>query len=78
MATEAWRLLRRARTTGGDLASLDTARLRLDFPCRVRIHLRSGERLEVDGVDEGACGAPLDEQRAVVQAKEALVGSQVG
>src|SRR4051794_23356508 len=73
VATEAWRLLRRARATGGDLASLDTARLRLDFPCRVRIHLRSGDRLEIDGVDEGACGAPLEEQRAVVAAKQALV-----
>jgi hypothetical protein len=74
VATDAWRLLRRARGTGGDIASLDTARLRLDFPCRVRLHLRSGDRLEVDGVDEGSCGAPLDEQRAVVAAKEALVG----
>jgi MmgE/PrpD N-terminal domain len=73
VATEAWRLLRRARGTGGDIASLDTARLRLDFPCRVRIHLRSGDRLEIDGRDEGACGAPLDEQRAVVEAKQALV-----
>src|SRR4051812_12821462 len=73
VATEAWRLLRRARGTGGDIASLDTARLRLDFPCRVRIHLRSGDRVEVDGVDAGACGAPLEEQRAVVAAKQALV-----
>jgi hypothetical protein len=70
-AAEAWRLLRTARSGASGIDGLDTARLRLTFPCRVRLHLRSGEVTEVEGREEGAAGAPLAEQRAVVEAKEA-------
>ena len=76
VAADAWRLIRRARAAGEGIGSLDTARLRLTFPCRVRLELRSGRRLEIDGREEGSSGAPVEEQRAVVAAKEALVGGQ--
>src|SRR5207244_1528076 len=48
------------------IARLDTGRLRMRFPCRLRIELRSGRTLEVDGEEAGASGRPLEEQRAVV------------
>jgi hypothetical protein len=38
----------------------------------VRVHLRSGRSVEIEGREEGACGRPFDEQRAVVEAKDAL------
>jgi hypothetical protein len=57
---------------------LDTAAMRLAFPCRARIRLRSGRVVEIDGDERGACGRPLDEQRAVVDEKCELVGVEVG
>ena len=60
------------------LDAIDTGALRMPFPARVRIRLRSGERIEVDGAERGAAGHPLEEQRAVVERKIALVGDKVG
>jgi hypothetical protein len=71
-AAEAWRLLRRARSGGSGIDGLDTGALRLAFPCRLRVRLRSGRTLEIEGREAGACGRPLDEQRAVVEAKESF------
>ena len=74
----AGRLLRRdddapaEQTTG--IAALDTARLRLTFPARVRMHLRNGRVLEAEGEERGACGAPLEEQGDVVAAKWVATG----
>ena len=71
LRSELWRL---ARTRGSGLASLDTAAMRMSFPCRLRIRLRSGRVLELDGEERGVCGRPLHEQRRVVEEKCRLVG----
>jgi len=47
----------------------DPASLRLTFPAHVTIRLRSGGTLEAAGRERGGCGAPLEEQREVVDAK---------
>jgi 2-methylcitrate dehydratase MmgE/PrpD-like protein len=57
---------------------LDTSAMRLAFPCRARLRLRSGRVVEVAGEERGACGGSLDEQRAVVDEKCELVGIEVG
>ena len=68
--------MKRALTPGGSghsgLAALDTERVRMTFPCRLRIRLRSGRVLEIEGDERGSCGRPLAEQRDVVEAKRAL------
>jgi hypothetical protein len=46
----------------------------MTFPCRLRIRLRSGRRLEVEGDEPGSCGRPIDEQAAVVDEKRRLAG----
>ena len=56
------------------IAALDTGALRLSFPCALRIRLRSGQVLDVDGDERGACGRPLAEQRTVVEQKCRMVG----
>src|SRR5206468_2865794 len=61
------RLLRRPRRTG--LGAIDAGALRMPFPARLRIRLRAGGTVEVDGAERGAAGQPLDEQRAVVEAR---------
>ncbi len=71
------RLLGR-RGGGGGLAAIDTGAMRLTFPCRLRVRLHSGQTLEAEGTEPGAGGAPLAEQRAVVEAKCAAVGQEVG
>jgi hypothetical protein len=48
--------------------------MRMSFPCRLRIRLRSGRTLELDGAQPGSCGRPLAEQRRVVEDKCGLVG----
>jgi 2-methylcitrate dehydratase PrpD len=58
---------------GRGIAGIDTEAMRMTFPARLRMHLRSGTPLELEGVDRGACGHPLDEQREVVEHKQALV-----
>jgi hypothetical protein len=68
-------VLRMARRSGGrGLASVDTAALRMSFPCRLQIRLRSGEQRTVEGRQRGSSGRPLDEQREVVEEKCRLVG----
>jgi hypothetical protein len=66
------RLVRSGRP--GGIAALDTAKMRMPFPSRLRIRLRSGRSLDVEGAEHGGCGAPLAEQRAVVEAKAQVVG----
>ena len=47
----------------------DPSTLRMTFPAHVTIRLRTGGTLEAEGREQGACGAPLIEQREVVDAK---------
>lgn len=70
--------LRSRGATGGatrGLAALDTERLRMPFPASVSIRLRSGITVEAEGVERGGAGAPLEEQRAVVAQKRAVVAA---
>jgi 2-methylcitrate dehydratase PrpD len=60
------------------LAALDTSRLRMTFPARVRMRLRSGRSLETDGREPGSCGRPIAEQREVVTQKWSLTGGRGG
>ena len=60
------------------IAGIDTGALRMTFPCRLRIRLRSGRTLELDGAEPGAAGRPLEEQRTVVERRAALAGEPVG
>ena len=69
-------LMRRPPRPG--IAGIDTGALRMTFPCRLRIRLRSGRMLELDGAEPGAAGRPLAEQRAVVERRAALAGEPVG
>jgi hypothetical protein len=70
--------LRRAlRGGGGGIDAIDTGALRLAFPSRLCIRLRSGRTLDVEGKDRGAAGSPLAEQRAVVEEKCRLAGLEV-
>ena len=71
LRAELWRLV---RAPGSGLDSLDTGRMRMSFPCRLGIRLRSGRTLELEGAEHGACGHPLEEQRQVVEEKRRLVG----
>jgi 2-methylcitrate dehydratase PrpD len=62
----------RALLAGGGargLAGLDTGRLRMTFPCRLAIRLRSGRVVEVEGEEPGASAHALDEQRGVVESR---------
>ena len=63
-----------ARRGGGGIAGIDTGAMRLSFPCRLRIRLRSGRLLELEGQERGACGSAIEEQHAVVEEKCRLVG----
>jgi len=60
------------------IAGIDTGALRMTFPCRLRVRLRSGRTLELDGSEPGAAGRPLQEQRAVVERRAAQAGEPVG
>jgi 2-methylcitrate dehydratase PrpD len=67
----------RALVTGGSargIAGLDTGSLRMTFPCRLRIGLRSGRTIELDGDERGASARPLAEQRQVVEARARAAG----
>jgi 2-methylcitrate dehydratase PrpD len=67
----------RALLRGGSahgLAGLDTERLRMTFPCRLSIRLRSGRVARVEGDERGASARPLAEQRDVVAARARAVG----
>jgi hypothetical protein len=70
------RMLSRRGRAG--IEGIDTGAMRLAFPCRVRLRLRSGGVREAEGAESGAGGAPLAEQRAVVDAKLAAVGAETG
>lgn len=62
----------RALVAGGGragLAGLDTGRLRMTFPCRLSVRLRSGQLVAVEGEERGASAQPLAEQREVVEAR---------
>jgi 2-methylcitrate dehydratase PrpD len=59
---------------GGGTETLDTRALRMTFPCRLTLRLRSGRVVELDGGEPGACGHPLAEQSAVVERKLAAIG----
>jgi hypothetical protein len=67
-------LVRGARSRAGGISAIDTAAMRMSFPCRLRITLRSGRRIDIEGEQPGSCGRPLEEQRAVVEEKCSLVG----
>jgi 2-methylcitrate dehydratase PrpD len=58
----------------GGIERLDTAALRMTFPCRLRIVLRDGGVHDLDGDEPGSCGRPLAEQRAVVAEKLRVAG----
>lgn len=62
---------------GGDggIGDLDTARLRMTFPSRLRIRLRDGSTRVVEGTEPASCGRPPAEQRAVVEERLATVGA---
>ena len=66
-------LLATTRHSDG-IAALDTGKLRLAFPCNLRIELTSGRVVEVAGDERGSCGRPLAEQQQVVEDKCRLVG----
>jgi hypothetical protein len=51
--------------------------VRLTFPSRLQIRLRSGRTVELEGDEPGSCGRPLSEQRAVVERKRALTAAAV-
>ena len=55
--------------SGRGLGGLDTGRLRMTFPCRLRIRHRSGRVVELEGHEPGASARPVDEQRAVIEAR---------
>jgi MmgE/PrpD N-terminal domain len=65
-----------ATGSGEGIAGLDTAAMRMPFPCRLSIRLRSGPTVEVEGSEPGGCGRPVAEQRDVVEQKCAAVGAQ--
>jgi hypothetical protein len=76
-------LLRRLRgaaaggSGSGGTAALDTSALRMTFPCRVTLRLRSGRTIKVAGEEPGACGHPVGEQSDVVARKCETVGMPV-
>src|SRR4051812_38171022 len=69
------RLHRAAAGSGaGGTAALDTSALRMTFPCRLAVRLRSGRTIEVVGEEPGGCGHPTPEQSDVVERKCDTVG----
>jgi 2-methylcitrate dehydratase PrpD len=70
--------LRRPAPGGAGIERLDTAAMRLSFPSRLRVRLRSGREIALEGREPGSCGRPLSEQQAVVERKCRLVGVEEG
>jgi hypothetical protein len=72
----------RERLAGGSgdrgIDGLDTERLRMTFPSRLRIGLAGGSSRVVEGDEPGSCGHPLAEQRDVVEERLAVAGIAVG
>jgi len=56
------------------LAGIDTTRLRMTFPCRLRVRLRDGGEIEIEGEEPGASAHPIAEQREVVESRAELAG----
>src|SRR5437763_4286474 len=56
------------------LAGIDTTRLRMTFPCRLRVRLRDGGEIESEGEAPGAAAHPIAEQRGVVEPRAELAG----
>lgn len=54
------------------MAALDTERLRMTFPARLRVKLRSGAVRDVEGEEHGVCGASLEAQRQIVARREGI------
>jgi hypothetical protein len=71
---ELWRLMRRSGSTLGGLETVNTETLRMTFPCRLCLRLGSGETVEIEGLEEGASGSSIEEQRRVVESKAQSVG----
>src|SRR4051794_10892590 len=76
-------LLRRLRRAAigsgaGGTAALDTSALRMTFPCRLTLRLRSGRTIEAVGEEPGACGHTIAEQSEVVARKCDTVGIPAG
>jgi 2-methylcitrate dehydratase PrpD len=69
--------IRGGRDGGGPagLAALDSSKLRMTFPTRVRVRTREGHTHETEGREPGSAGRPLEEQRQVVAQKAALVAA---
>jgi hypothetical protein len=65
-------LLRRPERAG--MGAIDAGALRMPFPARLRIRRRDGRTHTVEGPERGAAGAPVAEQRAVVEEREAAAG----
>jgi hypothetical protein len=61
-------------SAGGGVEEIDVSAMRMTFPSRMRIRLRGGEVRTVEGSEPGSCGAPLAEQRAVVEEKLEVAG----
>jgi hypothetical protein len=74
LAAQAAALVRVAASAQRGIEHLDTTRLRMRFPCRLRVHLRSGGTVELEGTERGASATSLAEQRAVVEEKARLTG----
>lgn len=70
IAAVLWRALR----TPSSIESIDVRGMRLTFPSRLRIRMRSGRLIEVAGREQGGCGAGLAEQREVVARKCRVAG----
>jgi 2-methylcitrate dehydratase MmgE/PrpD-like protein len=60
--------------SGRGIAAIDTERLRMRFPCRLTIRLRSGRIVEVEGEERGASARPVTEQLEVVDARARAAG----
>jgi hypothetical protein len=68
-----WDLVRAGSSDG--LAGVDAGRLRMTFPCRLRIRLHGGRVVDVEGEEPGASAHPVDEQRAVVARRAELAAA---
>src|SRR5205085_12463573 len=71
---ELWDLVRAGSNEG--LAGVDTERLRMTFPCRLRIRLRGGRVVDLEGEEPGASAHPTGEQHAVVARRAELAGPE--
>jgi hypothetical protein len=71
---EALRARLSGRAAAGGIDDLDVDALRMTFPSRMRVHLRDGSVIRLEGTEPASSGRPLDEQRMVVEEKLAVAG----